>query len=412
MCRPFMNEPPDIITAIDIGSSKVVCLIAQISEKQSVEIIGIGVTDSTGVRYGIINHIENVINDIKEAVEEAEMMAGVVIDQININLTGPRVYSSNTSGVIAVTNKEKIVTMADIYRVMDAAQSVQMPNDYAMVHVLSKDFKIDDQDGIKDPIGIVGIRLEANIHIVTVHISQIQNLDKVVADAGLMLSNKVLSSVACAHAILSEEERELGVALVDIGQGVVDIIIYVNGGVEYTTTLPIGGGHVTQDISIGLKTPIQSAEKLKKKFGRVIMDEVDPTSVIEVPMVGGQAPKNIFLKELTMIIHARVKEILELVDQELLKSGQKSFLSAGVVFTGGGSLITDLTMLAEEVIGLNAVISYPKNINGITDKLNSPVFTTIFGLIKYAEKYREHTPAHTLKNTIFSRFKHWIANNL
>ena len=196
----------------------------------------------------------------------------------------------------------------------------------------------------------------------------------------------------CTCHFYLKKKRELGVALVDIGQGVVDIIIYVNGGVEYTTTLPIGGGHVTQDISIGLKTPIQSAEKLKKKFGRVIMDEVDPTSVIEVPMVGGQAPKNIFLKELTMIIHARVKEILELVDQELLKSGQKSFLSAGVVFTGGGSLITDLTMLAEEVIGLNAVISYPKNINGITDKLNSPVFTTIFGLIKYAEKYREHTP--------------------
>ncbi len=401
-----------IISALDIGSSKVAVLVARVHPSNEIELIGLGVSESLGIRSGSVTHLEEIAVSIREAIEEAEIMAGIDIQDVLINITGKHVKGENSTGVIAITNKDRIITSQDIYRVISAAQSIRMPTELDVLHVLSREFKVDEQDGIKDPTGMVGIRLEVDVHIVTTHKTQLHNTVKTVQETGIMVNNQVLSSLADSHSLLGEGEKELGIAIADIGGGVTDIIIYLYGGVFYTSTICLGSQHVTHDISIGLKTPLSEAEVIKKKYANCISSNIDPIEQVEVTNVGNRSPKSVFRKELAIIVEARMKEILELIDHELIKSGQKKFLSGGLILTGGGSLIEDLPTLAEEIIGLNTSIGYPRNISGIADKIASPIFSTSAGLLYYGVKYNSYQGKQNGGFTFLGKMKNWIKENL
>ena len=402
----------NIIASLDLGSSKTVALISRFLPSGEMELIGIGIATSTGIKAGAVTNIEKTVASIKEAVEEAELMSAEEITDVIINISGKHLKGDNSPGVIAITNKEKIVTTQDIYRVIEAARSVRIPADQEILHVLAKEFKVDDQTGIKDPTGMVGFRLEADVHVVTGSVTQIQNTENAVNEAGIEVYEKVISALASSQSFLSEDEKEMGVAVIDIGAGEIDIIIYVDGGVAYTSTINLGGQHITQDISIGLKTPMEAAEVLKKRDGIAEIATVDPMETVEVPSVGNRNPRAVPRKELANIIEARLREILELVNLELLKSGKKAVLAGGVIFTGGVSLTEGLIQLAEEVIQLQSSVGYPKGLSGISDKISSPVFATVVGLLHYGSKNTDKNRTKKKGNNFVGRMKSWLQDNL
>ncbi|MBV6494057.1 MAG: Cell division protein FtsA [Turneriella sp.] len=400
-----------LIAALDLGSSKTVAIVARVVSIDEVEVIGLGVVESRGVKSGSVANIEQTVKNIQEAIEEAELMSAVEIDEVVINISGKNVRGDNATGMVTITGRDRIITHADVFRVIDTAQNIRIPADQEILHVLSREFKVDNQPGIRDPLGMVGIRLDAQVHIVTAPITQLQNTEKAVEQAGVRVSNKVLSALASSQALLSEGEKDLGVAVCDIGSGVIDLIIYVDGGVEYSATICLGGQHVTQDLSIGLKTPIDAAELLKKRKGTARAADVDPMEMIEVPSVGERAPRQIPRRDMALIIEARMREMLELIDHELLRSGRKNILAGGIIFTGGAAQLEGLVGLAEEVLGLGASVSYPKGLLGIADKVASPLFSTATGLLLYQARYGE---AITQKNkgNLFGKMKSWLQKNL
>ncbi len=407
------EEEARIITALDIGSAKSVALIARIFQNGETELIGIGIAPSRGIRTGAVTNIEQTVRSIREAVEEAESMAGLPIEKSVINVTGKQVRGDNSSGVIAITNKNRVVTPQDMFRVIDAAQAVRIPADQEIMHVLAREFKVDDQNGIRDPLGMVGVRLEADVHIVTASSTHLQNTEKAVEQAGIHVAGRVLSGLASSQALLTEGEKDLGVAVIDIGAGITDIIIYVGGGVAFTSTVFLGGAIITQDISIGLKTPVEAAEHLKKRHGSVYLESIDPGEQIEVPSVGDRLPRLTSRRELGEIMEARMREILELVHVELMKSGKKNLLAGGIIFTGGVALTEGLIPLAEEVIGLGASVGFPKGLLGISDKVSSPVFSTAVGIIRYAALDGEDdTKKNSKGKGFFDKVKNWLQDNL
>ena len=406
-----MMEEDKIITVVDIGSSKIAAIIARVFQANEIEILGIGIAESVGIRAGSITNLEETVNGIRAAIEEAELMAGFEVESALINVTGKHVKGENSIGVIAITNRDRVIGIQDVSRVIDAAQSIRIPNEQEVLHVLSKEFKVDDQHGIKDPTGMIGVRLEVDVHIVTGHTTQIYNFEKAVRESGIAVADRVLSALANSASLLTEGEKELGVAVVDIGAGIVDIIVYVYGGVAYTSTICIGAQHITHDISIGLKTPLTAAEMIKRRYGAAVPDLIDPIEQIEVPTVGNRPPRNIARKDLAMIVEARSREILEMVNHELLKSGQKDMLAGGIVLCGGGSLLQDLSILAEEVIGLSTTVGYPKNLRGMSDKVSSPVFATATGLLQYAARYKTYNN-QKMGTAFFTKIKMWLRENL
>ena len=338
-------------------------------------------------------------------------MSALEIDEVVINISGKNVRGDNATGMVTITGRDRIITHADVFRVIDTAQNVRIPADQEILHVLSREFKVDDQAGIKDPLGMVGVRLDAQVHIVTAPVTQLQNTEKAVEQAGVRVSNKVLSALASSQALLTEAEKDLGVAICDIGSGVIDLIIYVDGGVEYSATICLGGQHVTQDLSIGLKTPIDAAEILKKRRGTARAADVDPMEMVDVPSVGERAPRQIPRRDMALIIEARMREMLELVDHELLKSGRKNILAGGIIFTGGGAQLEGLVGLAEEVLQLGASVAYPKGLLGISDKVASPPYSTATGLLLYQARYGETETQKGTRN-LFGKMKNWLQKNL
>lgn len=407
-----MNEENKIITALDLGSSKTTVLVAQLDVSGNIDLIGVGVAPSVGIKAGGVTNIESTVKSIKTAIEEAEIMSGIEITSVVTNVTGKHVHGDNAIGVIAVTNKDRLINQADIFRVIEAAQSIRIPADQEILHVLSKFFRVDDQGGIKDPTGMVGVRLEADVHIVTGSSTYMQNMEKAIHEAGLTVSDRILSALASSYSVLSEGEKELGVAVVDIGAGIMDIVIYVDGGVAYTSTIGIGSQHMTQDISIGLKTPMDAAEILKKRYGTVMSAMVDKDESIEVPSVGDRSPRITSRKHLAEIMEARMRELLELIDNEIIRSGQKNRLAGGIIFTGGGALVDGMTTLAEEVINLGAAIGHPKGFSGIVEKISSPIFSTATGLILYAAQYTDFKTSPGSGKGFWDRMKNWVRDNL
>jgi cell division protein FtsA len=404
------------ITAIDLGSSQVKVVIARIVGIDELEIIGTGVAPCTGIKNGGIVNIDATIRSINEAINFAELTAGMEVKDVIVNITGKSIYSKNHKAVVAITNKERIVGEEDIERVIEAAEP-RISNNETILHVIAKDFSVDDQSNIKDPIGMTGVRLEAEVHTVTAGITIVSNLEKCIDGAGLGLIDKVLSCFASGEAVLTNSEKELGVAVIDIGAGITDIVMYEEGGICYSGTLPFGGNSITQDISVGLKTPVDIAETIKKKFGHCILDEIDPTQKIEVPSVSGRPSQMVARQNLVAIIEPRVREILEMINGELDKTGKKPLLTGGIILTGGTSLLPGIEEVAEEVFGLAVLTAKPSSLSGLSEKVASPEFSTSVGLIRYISRGitsgdTSREEAVVAGDGVIKKVWRWIENNL
>ena len=410
-------EMDEVTVGLDLGTTKTCAVIGFLNENNQVEVAGVGVSPSKGLKNGIIVNIDNTVSSIAKAVEDAELMAGSEVGNLYVSITGNHIKGENSRGVVAISNRNRTITPIEVKRVIEAAQAVVIPTDREIVHVLSKEFSVDDQTGIKDPIGMSGVRLEAEVHIITGASTSIQNLIKSINRSGFQCSDVIFSILASSEATLGQDEKELGVALVDIGGGTTDIMVFIEGGVAYSSVMPIGGIHVTNDISIGLRTPLDSAEMIKKQYGCAVIDLVDASETIEVPSVGGRAPRRLFRQELAQIIEPRMVEILEMVDQELVRSGKKDILAAGIVVTGGGSMIDGCVEAAERVFSAPVRLGIPRDIAGLRDVVGTPQYSNGVGLLKYGIKMSEFISRKQSKkgsglSSLGARIRRWLEEYL
>ncbi len=406
----------DPIVGLDIGTTKTCAVIGCLNDNNQVEIIGVGVCPSNGMKNGVIINIDNTAASIEKAIEDAEMMAGCEVTSALVGISGSHIKGENSKGVVAIANRNRIISHLEVKRVIEAAQAVVIPVDREILHVLSREFTVDDQSGIKDPIGMTGVRLEAEVHIVTGAITNMQNIIKSVEKAGYHFQDMVFNPIASAEAVVSQDEKELGVALVDIGGGTTDIVIYLEGGACYSSVLSLGGIHVTNDISIGLRTPFESAEMIKNKYGCAVLDLVDASEMMEVPSVGGRPPRRLFRQELTQIIEPRVAEMMEMIDHELIKSGKKGMLAAGIVVTGGGSMLDGCVEAAERVMNLPVRIGLPKDLAGLKDRVATPQFSNGVGLLKYGIRIKTFKGGKSAMKQrgpgVVNRIRKWINDYL
>jgi cell division protein FtsA len=379
-----MVKDDELLVGLDIGTTKICVVVGRASEGK-ISIVGIGSHPSTGLRKGVVVNMDSTVTSIKKAVEEAELMAGIKIDSCLAGIGGAHIKGFNSNGVVAIKDKE--VRPDDIERAIDAAKAVAIPADRELIHVIPQEFIVDDQDGIKDPVGITGVRLEVKVHIVTGNISSAQNIIKCCRLAGLSVDDIILGQLASAEATLTEDEKEIGAALVDIGGGTSDIAIFSNGGIKYTSVLPFGGNNITNDIAIGLRTPIDDAEKIKKKYGCAFTEMVGANETIEVPSVGGRKSRTLQRKTLADIIEPRVEEVAELIYDEIKKSGQEKLLASGVIITGGCANLEGMPELAESIFNLPARRGSPMGVGGLVDVVNNPSYATGVGLLLYGFKH-------------------------
>jgi cell division protein FtsA len=373
----------ELLVGLDIGTTKICCIVGE-ETPEGIDVIGIGTHPSRGLRKGVVINIEATVSSIRRAVEEAELMAGCEIGSVYAGIAGGHIRGFNSQGVVAVKDKE--VKQGDIARVLDAARAINIPQDREILHVLPQDYIIDEQDGIKEPLGMSGVRLEAKVHIVTAAVSSAQNIVKCCAKAGLQVADIVLEPLASAEAVLAEEEKELGVALVDVGGGTTDVAIFSGGAIQHTSVIPLGGNHLTNDIAVGLRTPMNEAERIKIKYGSAQSSLLDKDETIEVPSVGGRAPRVLARRILCEIVEPRVEELFQLVHREIQKAGQEDLLASGVVLTGGSTQLHGMPELAEEVLGLPVRRGLPRSIGGLTDVVKSPQHATAVGLLHYATR--------------------------
>lgn len=371
----------DFIVGLDIGTTKICAIVGQVTET-GIDIIGLGTRPSTGLRKGAVINIDSTVEGIQRAIEEAELMAGCEITSAYIGVAGNHVRSFNSSGVVSIKNRE--IDKDDLERVIDAAKAIAIPADRQVIHLIPQDFIIDGQDGIKEPIGMNGVRLEGKIHIVTANSSSTQNLIKCSNRAGLNVNELVLEPIASSEAVLSDDEKELGVALVDIGGGTSDICIFVGGALVHTGVINIGGNHITNDIAVGLRTPQVEAEKLKIRHGCAMKELLAPEETIEVPGVGGRQPRIVARQLLAEIIGPRVEEMFHLIRAEIEKTGYTNLVGSGVVLTGGCSMLEGMPELAELIFEMPVKRGYPSGMGGMRDIVNNPKYATGVGLLKYA----------------------------
>ena len=370
----------NLIVGLDIGTTKICCIVGNLTE-EGLEIVGIGTSPSKGLRKGVVINIESTVAAIQKAIREAELMAGCEIKSVFAGIAGGHIRGLNSQGVIAIKNRE--VTSDDLQRVIDAAKAIAIPMDREVLHILPQEFIIDDQDGIREPLGMSGVRLEAKVHIVTGAVASAQNIIKSCNRAGADVADIVLEQLASSEAVLSPDEKELGVALVDIGGGTADIAIFSEGAIKHTSVLSIGGDHLTNDIAVGLRTPMAEAEKIKQAYGCCLTSMVGKDETIEVPSVGGREPRILSRQLLAEILEPRVEEIFSLVNREIIKSGYEELIASGIVITGGSAILPGMPELAEQVFNLPVRRGNPLNIGGLTDVVNSPIYATGVGLVKY-----------------------------
>lgn len=398
------------IVGFDIGTKKVVALIGEITEERKIEIIGIGHVESRGLRKGVVVNLEATVNSIKKAQEEAELMAGVEIDSAFIGISGAHIKSFNSRGVIAVSGKNKKISPEDIKRVISQSRAVSIPPDREIIHVIPQEFVVDDQDGIKDPQGMSGIKLEVNVHIVSSAITSVQNLRTCFERAGIDIEEIFLNQIATATSTLTPDEQELGVGLIDIGGGTTEIAIFERGSLWYTSIIPIGGDNFTNDIAVGLRTPIPEAEKIKKKYGCVSSPLVDEQETIEVPAVGrGRKPRVLSRQLLADIIQPRAEEIFRLVDNDIKRMGYEKSLNSGIVLTGGTALLEGLEEVAEEIFDLPVRQGDPTGVGGLVDRVSTPDYATAVGLLLYGHKQlQEKGITKDRKKGLWARLKDWL----
>lgn len=398
------------IVGLDIGTKKTAAIIGEITEDKKIEIIGIGIADSRGLRKGVVVNLEATVNAIKKAREEAELMAGVEIESVFVGISGAHIKSFNSRGVIAVSSKNREITHEDIERVIDQSKAVSIPPDREIIHIIPQEFLVDEQDGIKDPLSMSGIKLEVNVHIVTSATTSIQNLRTCIERAGIEIEQIVLNQIAASVSTLTHDEMELGVGMIDMGGGTTEIAIFERGSLWYTSIIPIGGDNFTNDIAVGLRTPIPEAEKIKKKFGCVSSPLIDEQETVEVPSVGRGKKARILSRQLLAdIIQPRAEEIFRLVDNDIKRMGYEKSLNSGIVLTGGTALLEGLEEVAEEIFDLPVRRGDPSGIGGLAERVNTPDYAASVGLILYGyNKWKEKGMSKDRKRSLWAKFKDWL----
>lgn len=374
-----MPTPSSIIAGLDIGTSSIKVVVGERKPSGGVDIIGVGSSPSRGLRKGVVVNIEGTVGAIGRAVAQAETMAGCEITNVFATISGSHLRSQNSHGIVAIKNQE--VSHLDIERVIDAAKAVAIPLDREIVHVLPQEFVIDEQDGVRDPIGISGVRLEARVHIITGAIASAQNIVKCANRCGLTVQDIVAAPIASAKAVLSQEEQELGVLLLDIGGGTCSISVFHAGAIKFTSVLAVGGNHITNDIAAGLRTPLAAAERIKCEYGTAVTAGVSKADIIEVPSVGGRAPRVLSKLVLAEIIEPRASEMFSLIHKEIVKAGCQDLLTSGVVITGGSASLPGITQIAEHAFNLPVRIGVPESVSGLLDLIKGPEYASAVGLV-------------------------------
>ncbi|RMD85855.1 MAG: cell division protein FtsA [Calditrichaeota bacterium] len=405
-----------IITGLDIGTTKIGAIIAEVNDSNQPKIIGVGTSRSEGLRRGVVVNLDKTIRSIQEAVEKAERQADVEIKEAFAGIAGDHIRSITGRGVVAVAGPDNEITQADVRRVIDAAKAVALPIDREILHILPLEFIVDDQKGIKDPVGMSGVRLEAEVHIVTGAITSAQNIYRSIGRAGIQVLDLVLEPLASSYAVLGEDEKELGVIVMDLGGGTTDIAMFFEGCIRHTAVVGLGGNNVTNDIALGLRTPVDQAEEIKIKHGCAVHQQGDRDQTIEVPGVGGRPPRKVSRALLVDIIQPRMEEILSLAYQEVKKSDYVHLMAAGLVLTGGGSLLKGTVELAEEIFDMPVKLGIPAGFTGLTDLAQSPIHATGVGLIHYGIQHMNEVDnifgqsEHGLFGWIVSRMRRWFGS--
>ncbi len=404
-----------LVVGLDIGTSKVLAIVGEIARDGMIEIIGVGHQPSRGLKKGVVVNIESTVQSIQRAVEEAELMAGCQIHSVYAGIAGSHINSVNSHGIVAIKTKE--VGQGDVDRVLEAARALPIPADQKILHILPQEYIIDRQEGVREPIGMSGVRLEAKVHIVTGAVSAAQNIIKCVRRCGLEVDDIILEQLASSLSVLTEDEKELGVCLVDIGGGTTDISVFTQGAIRHTSVIPIAGDQVTNDIAVALRTPTQYAEDIKKQWACASGQGVED-GVVEVPGVGDRPPRKLSRQTLAEVVEPRITELYELIADDLRKSGFMDLLGSGIVLTGGSAKMEGMVELAEEVFHMPVRLGVPQYVGGLSGVVHNPIFATGVGLVLYGHK---HTAGPTMTpvgrqasgrfTEILNRMKSWFQGN-
>jgi cell division protein FtsA len=403
----------NMIVGLDIGTSKVVAIVGEIATEGAIEIIGIGSHPSRGMKKGVVVNIESTVHSIQRAIEEAELMAGCQIHSVYAGIAGSHIRSLNSHGIVAIRDKE--VTQGDVERVIDAARAVAIPADQKILHILPQEFIIDNQEGIREPVGMSGVRLEAKVHLVTGAVSAAQNIIKCVRRCGLEVDDIILEQLASSFSVLTEDEKELGVCLVDIGGGTTDIAVFAEGSIRHTAVIPIAGDQVTNDIAVALRTPTQYAEEIKIKYACALAQLASTDETIEVPGVGDRTSRRLARHTLAEVVEPRYEELLALVQAELRRSGFEDLVAAGIVMTGGSSKMEGLVDLAEEVFHMPVRLGTPQYVGGLVDVVRNPIYATGVGLLLFGNQNRAQRSLEAQYGRgmrgVLGRMKSWFQGN-
>ena len=403
----------DLLVSLDIGTSKVVAIVAELKGEGHYEVIGLGQSESKGLKKGVVVNIEATVQSIQRALEEAELMADCKITNVFTGIAGSHIRSFNSSGMVAIKDKE--VTQTDVARVIETAKAINIPTDQQVLHILTQEFIIDGQEDVREPIGMSGIRLEVKVHIVTGAVSAAQNIVKCVRRCGLEVNDLILQPLASSLAVLTEDEKDLGVVLVDIGGGTTDIAIFAEGAIRHTAVIPIAGDQITSDIAMALRTPTPDAEDIKVGYGIAKQALADPDEMVEVPGLGERGPRTLSRQALAAVIEPRVEELFSLVQQVVRESGYEDLLSSGVVITGGASMMPGMVELGEDIFLKPVRIGAPEYAGGLSDVVRNPRYSTAMGLLVEgsAQRMRGRKVAVQSGNAgqVFSRMKEWFLSN-
>ncbi len=404
------RDDQNLIVGLDIGTSKVVTIVGTLTPEDTVEVVGIGTTPSRGLKRGVVVDIESTVESIRRAVEEAELMAGCEISHVYAGVAGGHIRSLNSHGIVAITDKE--VTAFDVERVIDAARAVAIPADQRLLHVLPQEFLVDSETGIREPIGMSGVRLEAKVHLVTGAVSAAQNIVKCIQRCGLDVRDLVLEQLASSYAVLTDDEKELGICLLDIGGGTSDIAVFCGGAIRHTAVIPIAGAQATNDIAVSLRTPTLHAEEIKIRYACALSQLADPDETIEVPSVGDRPPRRLARQTLAEVVESRYEELFTLVHDELRRSGYEDMIAAGVVLTGGSAKMEGAVELAEEIFHVPVRLGLPQNVEGLVDVVRNPIHATGVGLLLYARQAAlgraDGVVAKAKTSGMFGKLKTWI----
>jgi cell division protein FtsA len=403
----------NLIVGLDIGTSKVVAIVGEIGPDGQIEIIGIGSSRSRGLKKGVVVNIDSTVQSIQRAVEEAELMAGCEIHSVYAGIAGSHIRALNSHGIVGIRDSE--VSVGDIDRVIEAARAVAIPADQKILHILPQEFVIDNQEGVKEPIGMSGVRLEAKVHIVTGAVSAAQNIVKCVRRCGLEVDDMILEQLASSHSVLTDDEKDLGVCLVDIGGGTTDIAVFTDGAIHHTAVIPIAGDQVTNDIAVALRTPTQHAEDIKVRYACALTQLANPDETIEVPSVGDRPPRRLARQTLAEVVQPRYEELFSLIQAELRRSGFEDLIVAGIVLTGGSAKMEGAVELAEEIFHMPVRVGVPQHVSGLADVVRNPIYATGVGLLLFGRRQATAgVPTNRVDGGlagIWERMKNWFQGN-